>query len=132
LSRPTATPAPFWERLGDIATYPFRGAALAALVALTFCSLLGLLPGIGLLLGLLVWLTAYKYGFEILRATADGQVEAPDPILDVDDGTVMRMLALQLLFIAMLVSARLLRSTGPVLFVLGAIAFVQPACIMSL
>lgn len=126
------TPEPFWLRLRAITAYPFRGAALSSLVALTLASLLGLVPVIGWVISILVWIGAYKYAFEVLRATADGRMEAPEVVLGVDDGTVVRLIAMQIVFIAAVVAALILG--GPIigLAVLAFIAFVQPGCVMSL
>ena len=129
-SRPT--PEPFWQRLRAITLYPFRGAAFYSLLALTLASLLGLVPVIGWLISLLVWIGAYKYAFEILQATADGRMEAPEVVLGVDDGVVTRLIGMQLVFIAVVVLAMWLG--GPVigLATIAFIAFLQPGCVMSL
>lgn len=131
-SRPGNAPEPFWQRLRPIMLYPVRGAALYTLIALTFFSLLGLLPGIGIFITGLTWLTAYKYAFEILRATADGRVESPEGPLSFDNGVVWRLMALQVIYFVLVVIA--LFVAGPI-FALGTmllIALLQPGCIMSL
>ena len=129
-SRPP--PTPFWHRLRQITLYPFRGAAFYSLLALTLASLLGLVPVIGWVVSLLVWVGAYKYAFEILRATADGRMEAPEVVLDLDDGVVSRPIGMQLFFIALIVLAMWLG--GPVigLATIALVAFLQPGCVMSL
>lgn len=129
---PATTPEPFWQRLRAITLYPFRGAALASLVALTLASLLGLVPVVGWIISVLVWIGAYKYAFEVLRATADGRMEAPEVVLGVDDGTVTRLILMQLVFIVTVGVAMVFG--GPIigLAVLAFIAFAQPGCVMSL
>lgn len=129
---PAAAPAPFWLRLRAISLYPFRGAALYSLIALTLASLLEYLPGVGVIVSILVWLGAYKYAFEILRATADGRMDAPEVVLDADNSTVWRMLAMQLLFMAAILLTGVFAGPVAALLLLLAIAFVQPGCIMSL
>jgi len=126
------TPEPFWRRLRQISLYPARGAALAYLIALTLASLLGHLPVLGWLLSLIVWMAAYKYAFEILRATADGRKDAPEVTLEISDGVVWRFFALQFVFFGLLLIAL---GTGGVLvgaLVLIVIALMQPGCIISL
>ncbi|MGH8085879.1 MAG: hypothetical protein ACREPV_11465 [Lysobacter sp.] len=127
-----ATPVPFWQRLRAITLYPVRGAAFYSLLALTLASLLGLIPVIGWIVSILVWVGAYKYAFEILRATADGRMEAPEVVLGADDGVVIRLIGMQLIFIAVIVLAMVFG--GPIigLATIALIAFLQPGCVMSL
>lgn len=131
-SSPTTIPVPFWQRLRAITLYPVRGAAFYSLLALTLASLLGMIPVIGWLVSILVWVGAYKYAFEILRATADGRMEAPEVVLGTDDGVVTRLIGMQLIFIAVIVLAMVFG--GPIigLATIALIAFLQPGCVMSL
>lgn len=126
------TPVPFWHRLRSITLYPVRGAAGVTLFTLTLGSLLGYIPVVGFLLTLIVWLAAYKYSFEILRATADGRTDAPEVAIEISDGTVWRFIGLQFTYLALLVAAALI--TGPIggLVALLVIALLQPGCIISL
>jgi hypothetical protein len=126
-------PQPFWQRLRSIALYPFRGPALYSLVALSLCTLLGLLPGvIGLILTLVVWVAIYRYSFEILRETAHGRLQSPEHTLGSSDGAVIRLMVLVILMIIAVVAAFILG--GPVLGLLAmlVIVFLQPGCIISL
>ncbi|MXV09126.1 MULTISPECIES: DUF4013 domain-containing protein [unclassified Xanthomonas] len=127
-----STPEPFWARTRAIALYPLRGGALYALIALTLCSLLGMLPGIGWILGIVTTLAIYKYAFEILRHTADGYLDAPERGFDVGDGVVVRLLALVILLGVAVFAALLL--TGPVggLLMLLAVVLLQPGFLISL
>ena len=126
------TPVPFWNRLREITLYPIRGAAVITLVTLVVCSLFSMLPAIGWIISILTWLAAYKYAFEILRATADGRLEAPETALSVDDGVVWRMFAMQFIYIVIFFIA--LAAGGPLFgfLTLAAIVFLQPGCLMSL
>ncbi|WP_144899642.1 DUF4013 domain-containing protein [Luteimonas cucumeris] len=132
ISSHRGAPAPFWQRLRPITLYPVRGGALPTLIVLTLCSLLALIPVLGLIVALLVWLAAYKYAFEILRATADGRMDPPESVIGVDDGVVWRLIALQFIYIVVTVLA--LAFGGPVigLLTLVVIVFLQPGCVMSL
>jgi hypothetical protein len=126
------TPLPFWLRLREISTYPFRGAALYSLIALTLLSLLGIVPVLGWIIVLLLWVAAYKYAFEILRTTADGRMESPEAALGTDDGAVVRLLGMMIVFGILAIAA--LALGGPVigLLVVAAIVFLQPGCVISL
>lgn len=127
-----AVATPFWQRLDAIALYPLHGAALSSLVALALCSLLGLIPFIGWFFSILVWLAAYKYGFEILCASADGHAESPESMLNVGDGTAWRLLLLQIVFVVVVLLALKLAGPWAGLLTLALVAFLQPGCIMSL
>jgi hypothetical protein len=131
-SIPQHEPVPFWHRLRQITLYPVRGAALAMLVGLTAGSLLGYLPVLGFVFSIIVWGSAYKFAFEILRTTADGHMDAPDAMTSVDGGVVWRFIGLQ--FVMALVFLAALAGGGPVIgiVVLVLIVLMQPGCIMSL
>ena len=134
---PTQRPQPFWQRLRAITFYPLRGAALYSLIALTLCTLLGMLPGIGWILGIITWVAVYRYAFEILRETANGRLQSPEHTLSSNDGsmldgTVLRLLALMILMGVFVVVVTAF--TGPVigLLTLAAVVFLQPGCVISL
>ncbi|MBO9830030.1 hypothetical protein J7373_17400 [Xanthomonas sp. A2111] len=127
-----STPEPFWARTRAIALYPLHGGALYALIALTLCSLLGMLPGIGWILSIVTSLAIYKYAFEILRHTADGYLDAPERGFDIGDGVVVRLFALMIVLGVAVFAALLL--TGPVggLLMLLAVVLLQPGFLISL
>ena len=127
-----STPPPVWSRLDRIVSYPFRGPALYALLAVTgFISLLGWLPGVGWLMQLVGWFGGYKYAFEILHRTAHGELEPPEVEMHSDNDTVWRFIALvvcsQALNILVLVFAP--RAFLPVL---ALTALLLPAAVMLL
>lgn len=125
-------PQPFWHRLRAITFYPLRGPALYSLIALTLCTLLGLLPGIGWILNLITWVAIYRYAFEILRETANGRMRSPENTLGSSDGTVLRLLGLMILMGVFVVATAVF--LGPVigLVALAAVVFLQPGCVISL
>jgi len=126
-------PAPFWTRLPAIALYPVQDAAFWSLIALTLCTLLGVLPGVGWVLLLVTWLAVYRYAFEILRHTAHGHPGAPEHGLDLFDGAVLRLFGLMVLFFAVALATLVFtRSTVLVLLVVAALALAQPGCVISL
>lgn len=125
-------PVPFWHRLRAIVLYPVRGGALVTLVTLTLFSLLGLLPGIGWILLILTWVSAYKYAFGILRATADGHMDSPETVLSTGDGVVWRFFAL-LLLLGLAVGTVAWIFGPPVGWTaLALVVFLQPGFIISL
>jgi tetratricopeptide (TPR) repeat protein len=72
------TPPPFWERIRDISTYPAQADALMTVGVLSVFSLTMLIGGlVGLFFYLLTLAYLYKYCFEVLRASANGRLEAP-------------------------------------------------------
>jgi len=134
-ARPRAAIAPaepFWQRIPSIALYPGRGAALMTLIALALASLLRIIPFIGGIVNILVWLAAYKYAFEILRRTADGYMDPPEVELAVDDGVVWRFIGMQLILVVALLAC--VGFGGPRLGLLALIvvAFLQPGMTMTL
>ena len=134
-ARPRANVAPaepFWQRIPSIALYPGRGAALMTLIALSLAGLLRVIPFIGGIVNILVWLAAYKYAFEILRRTADGYMDPPEVEVSIEDGVVWRFIALQLILIAALLVC--VGFGGPKLGLLAlvVVAFLQPGMTMML
>ncbi|MFL3629535.1 hypothetical protein [Xanthomonas campestris] len=90
-----AAPAPFWTRIPAIATYPLRGSALYALIALTLCSALLVLPGILKLVVLgVLGMATYTYAFDILRHSANGEHDAPRLGYNSFDSAVLRLILL--------------------------------------
>lgn len=129
---PASRPQPFWHRLRSITLYPLRGSALYSLIALTLCTLLGFLPGIGWIISIVTWVAVYRYAFEILRETANGRLDSPENTLTSSDGTVIRLLALMILMAIFVVLVAVF--AGPIvgLLTLAVVVFLQPGCVISL
>ena len=128
-----AHPDPFWTRLPAIIAYPFRGSALITMVMLTLMSILVIFPLIGRIVLLLMMAWAYKYAFEILRRTADGDMDPPEVILAVDNGVVWRFLgAILVMGLVILVAALVTKSTTAEMITAIAMGFLMPACAMTL
>lgn len=123
---------PFWRSLPAMALFPLRGDTGILLFGLGALAALGGLPFLGGPIALLIWLTACKQAFEILRATADGNDQVPDLVASIGDGVLWRFVALQVMFLAATALALVLGGTGAALLVLALTAFLQPGCIMSL
>lgn len=128
-----ATPEPFWNRLNQIALYPFRGAALVSLITFSVASLLGLLPGlVGWILGAVVWLATWRYAFEILVRTAHGQMDAPEITTHTESGVVWRFLALYVLMLILILAAMLIGGIGLGVIAILLLSLLLPGAIISL
>lgn len=86
---------PFWRRLRQIWLYPLQLGPLLTIVVLavvqTFVSHLML---VGWILGLLALGAVYRYAFLVLRATANGRMEPPEGLGDVDSSLGMIQIGL--------------------------------------
>lgn len=71
---------PFWNRLREIILYPAHGASMATIVILALGTLVAFIPSVivALILLLMVTVAMYRYAFECLRATANGQLTPPE------------------------------------------------------
>ncbi len=125
-------PEPFWNRLQDIMLYPVRGAAFVLLVTLTLFGLSAWLPGIGWILELLLWITAFRFAFEILRATSDGRMQMPEIALTVGNGTVWRFLLLQFALWLLVAFGFIFGGVLVGVILMLVIVLMQPGCIISL
>ena len=103
---------PFWNRLRAISLYALRGDALMTIGLLAVCRLLALLPVAGWIVGIAIWVGVYKYGFEVLRASANGRLDPPVGSMNVDEELGWSALRLQAGFVALNVLAYLF--LGPV------------------
>ncbi|MCU0755304.1 MAG: hypothetical protein MUE46_09300 [Xanthomonadales bacterium] len=124
---------PFWNRLRDIAKYPFRETGLATIAVLTLLvSTLGWFPVGGWIIQLICWIAAYKYAFEILQMSAHGHLEPPETVLKVEGSLVFKYLILQIVLIAVpiIVAYWLSMELAWMLYVLGIL--IQPAATLLL
>ena len=118
--QPTAPAAetlpPLSERWPQIVAYPLHPAALSTVVAIAVAHLVTLLP-LGFILDLLVWAAFFKYGFEVLRWSANGREEAPEISLTVSDGIAryaMLLLVLSELLIILALEEGMSRALNPI------------------
>jgi hypothetical protein len=127
----STTIEPFWQRLRAISLYPTHLGALSTIAVLALCHLVRYLP-FGGLLDLLVWVALYKYAFECLRASANGQLEPPELAVGVEDDLGWKQIWLQVLFIVFGVLGLVLLGPvgGVLLLLLLGVAF--PGAVMSL
>jgi hypothetical protein len=91
---------PLVERLQQVLRYPVQSGPLSTIVALAGSeAVLSFLPGlISFVLDLVVWAALFKYGFEVLRWSANGRREAPQISFTVSD-TIARYAVLLLLLL---------------------------------
>ena len=73
------------DHLAQILRYPLQPSAFSTIAALAVAHLVNYLPGVGWLLGVVVWVAFFKYGFEVLRWTANGRDAAPEISFTVSD-----------------------------------------------
>ncbi len=83
----TESPAPLHERWPQILSYPLQPAALSTIVALAVAhGVVQLLPVLlSSVLVLFIWAALFRYGFEVLRWTANGRESAPEISLTVSE-----------------------------------------------
>jgi hypothetical protein len=131
---PQRSPAiiPFWSRLGAVMAYPLQGEALVTLVALTAARILGFLPVLGWVIDLLITVALLKYGFEVLRASADGQTDAPLMHREVPDNAGWAQIGLQFVFIGAGLAAVLQIGGAAAVLVICVLATFYPAALMLL
>jgi tetratricopeptide (TPR) repeat protein len=127
---------PFWNRLGEIARYPAHPKALTTIVALSACELVARYLPLGFAfsfaLELVVWVALYKYAFQCLRDTANGQLEPPEVVIDVGDDVGRKQILLQVVFILAAVALFLLGGARLELAGLVVLGFFYPAATMTL
>lgn len=129
-----ATPVivPFWERLPAIARYPLRSSPLLTLLMYAVLSVLLSKLMFGGILRLLVLVAFFKYAFECLRASANGEEEAPDFGMKVSDEVGVAQIQMQIIIVLLLLLGYWAGGWTGVYIVLGVVAIAQPGANMSL
>lgn len=137
MSANVATIEPFWRRLRQIWLYPLQLGPLLTIVVLavvqTFVSYLMI---VGWILSLLALGAVYRYAFLVLRATANGRMEPPEGLGDVDNGLGMTQIGLiaMYIFIGIVGGAVLVAMQLPLLAIAWVVllAVAYPGSTMSL
>lgn len=94
---------PYWKRWPQILSYPLGGGALSTIAALAIAHCVtNYVPVLGGVLDLLVWTAFFKYGFEVLRWSANGREIAPEISLTVSDSIAWQAIGLLFVIIAAL------------------------------
>ena len=126
---------PFWNRIPRFFLYPFGLAPLLSMGGLSVVSLLAMLPFVGPLVQLLIWVTFLRYAFVVLEHTSYGHLKPPSSLGRLSSSENNRPYKQLGVFILMGVSVflvgRWLGETPTVIagFLLG---LALPACIMLL
>jgi len=119
------------ERWPEIFVYPLQPGALSTIVALALSHLVAHIP-LGFILDLFVWFAFFKYGFEVVRWSANGRAEAPEISFTVGDSVARyATLLLVLAEVAMLMTA-VLYGAGPALMIGVVLMMALPAIITLL
>jgi len=135
--QPAAPPlaiVPYWNRLREITLYPAHMGSMITITILAICQLVVYLPDmvIPLVLVLLVTVAMYKYAFECLRATANGNMQPPEIGMSVDASLGWKQIGLILIFIFVAaIGARLLHPTLAIILVVF-LGFSLPGATMTL
>lgn len=122
------------ERWPQALGYPMQMAALSTVAAFAVAHVVVLLlpSPIGWLLDLVVWAGFFKYGFEVLRWSANGRSEAPEIALTVSDG-VGRYAVLLLILVELTIGLLAVWWGAVAGFVFGiALMFAMPAMVTIL
>ena len=119
------------ERWPEIFAYPLQPGALSTIVALALSHLVAHIP-LGFILDLFVWFAFFKYGFEVVRWSANGRAEAPEISFTVGDGIARyATLLLVLAEVSMLLTA-VFYGPGPALVIGVTLMVALPAIITLL
>lgn len=135
---PIATPlpppviVPFWERLPAISRYPLASSPLLTLIMYAVLAVLLSKLMFGGIFRLLVMVAFFKYAFECLRASANGEEQAPDFGMKVSDHVGLAQMQMQGIFLLLLLLAYWLGGNIALYIVLGVISLAQPGANMSL
>lgn len=123
---------PFWERLPAISRYPLTSSPLLTLIMYAVLAVLLSKLMFGGILRLLVMVAFFKYAFECLRASANGEDEAPDFGMKVSDHVGVAQIWMQAIFILLLIGGYWAGGYTGLYIVLGVISLAQPGANMSL
>lgn len=111
--------------------YPFRGAALAACVALGLAWYVTLVPLLGLIAVLLLWMAGLRYAIDCMVRTADGYSDPPEVALG-NGGSPGGMLFVCFLSLLIVAVMWVFGGVGVSWATLLCIVLIQPAVLMSL
>ncbi len=125
---------PYWKCWPQILGYPMQGAVLSTVIAFAVAhGIVDLLPyPVNLGVDLIVWGAFFRYGFEVLRWSANGRIGAPEISLTVASsaGRFAMLLLVLIELLLILVGSRYGRGAALVSGV--AIMLIAPAPVMIL
>lgn len=129
--RTAAEEMPLIERLVEGLHYPLRGGALAACITLGLCRYATLLPSLGFIVGLIIWIATWRYAIDCMVQSADGYADSPEVSLEDRVGNPRGILAVHV--IAVLACVPIAAFAPALLWLALAIAaLLLPALDMSL
>ena len=121
------------EAVLDALAYPFASDALITNVVLTLSQIVvGYVPTVGLLLQLVVWMSAYRYALEVMTASGQGRQDPPQGLQLTDAGTQRSHLWIHALVILALVFAANLLGAWPAVLLLVVISLALPGALLAL
>jgi hypothetical protein len=136
MSSPAPTPIekllPLRERWPQVVSYALHPAALSTIVAIAVSHVVVLMIPLGWLLDLVVWAAFFKYGFEVLRWTANGRDRAPEISFTVSDDIGRYAVLLLVLIEVLLIVITLYYGPIPAAVIGVVLMFAMPAMVMIL
>ncbi len=69
---------PFWLRIPSFFAYPSQKSVLMVMIGFSVLQVFTFIPGVDWIVALLLWLAAYKYSYEVLVHTAEGNLDPPE------------------------------------------------------
>ena len=121
------------ESVADALAYPFASDALITNLVLTLSQIVvSYVPGIGLFLQLLVWMSAYRYALEVMTASGQGRQDPPQGSMLTDTGTQRSHLWIHALVILALVFAANVLGNWPAVLMLVGISLALPGALLAL
>lgn len=131
-SEPGSAPiVPFWNRLPRIMLYPAHMSSLITIILLGLGRLLAYFP-LGYLWVLLVTVAMYRYAFDCLLATADGQPEPPEVSLNDEAGLGWKFIVLLIMLAAFWFLFAIFTSKTAAVAAACVLVFALPGAIIAL
>ncbi len=130
---PLTESPPLAERALQVLRYPAQSGPLSTILALAVSAVVaGWIPVLGGILDLLVWAALFKFGFEVLRWSANGRREAPEISFTVSDTVAIYAVLLLILVNLTLVLLGKFYGLLPALVVGLLLMAAMPAMVMIL
>ena len=130
---PLTESTPLRERAQQVLRYPAQSGPLSTILALAVSAVVASwIPVLGGILDLIVWAALFKYGFEVLRWSANGRHEAPEISFTVSDTVAIYAVLLLILVNVLLLALGRFYGLIPALVVGLLLMAAMPAMVMIL
>lgn len=130
---PLTDSTPLRERAQQVLRYPAQSGPLSTILALAVSAVVASwIPVLGGILDLIVWAALFKYGFEVLRWSANGRHEAPEISFTVSDTVAIYAVLLLILVNVLLLALGRFYGLIPALVVGLLLMAAMPAMVMIL